>query len=131
MLRSGSFARTVKIHKLSGATIWKQYVFIYQIKFSNSRLFSWRESFRSNFFWLNFFLGAFFRVQFYQGFFFWGIFSAEFFPSAVNLGLTVIDKSFFPTSFVGDRFQGNLFSFGKHKLFQKIFIWHHMFEDTS
>ena len=38
--RCSDFARTVKIHKLSGATIRKQYVFIYQIKISNSRLFS-------------------------------------------------------------------------------------------
>ena len=34
--------------------------------------------------------------------------------------LTVSEKSVFPTSFGHDRFQGNLFSFQKHKRLQKI-----------
>ena len=40
----------------------------------------------------------------------------------VNMGLTVSDKSVFPTSFGRGRFQGNLFSFEKQKWLQKIFI---------
>ena len=38
----------------------------------------------------------------------------------VNMGLTVSEKSVFPTSFGRGRFQGNLFSFEKHKWLQKI-----------
>ena len=38
----------------------------------------------------------------------------------VNMGLTVSEKSVFPTSFGRGRFQGNLFSFEKHKWVQKI-----------
>ena len=38
----------------------------------------------------------------------------------VNMGLTVSEKSVFPTSFGRDRFQGNLFLFEKHKWLQKI-----------
>ena len=38
----------------------------------------------------------------------------------VNMGLTVSEKSVFPTSFDCGRFQGNLFSFEKHKWLQKI-----------
>ena len=34
--------------------------------------------------------------------------------------LTVSEKSVFPTSFGRGRFQGNLFSFEKHKWLQKI-----------
>ena len=36
------------------------------------------------------------------------------------MGLTVSEKSVFPTSFGRGRFQGNLFSFEKHKWLQKI-----------
>ena len=36
------------------------------------------------------------------------------------MGLTVSEKSVFPTSFGRDRFQGNLFLFEKHKCSQKI-----------
>ena len=36
------------------------------------------------------------------------------------MGLTVSEKSVYPTSFGRDRFQGNLFSFGKHKWLQQI-----------
>ena len=39
---------------------------------------------------------------------------------AVNVGLTVSEKSVFPTSFGRGRFQRNLFSFEKHKWLQKI-----------
>ena len=35
------------------------------------------------------------------------------------MGLTVSEKSVFPTSFGRGRFQGNLFSFEKHKWLQK------------
>ena len=38
----------------------------------------------------------------------------------VNMGLTVSEKSVFPTSFDRGCFQGNLFSFEKHKWLQKI-----------
>ena len=37
----------------------------------------------------------------------------------VNMGLTVSEKSVFPTSFGRGPFQGNLFSFEKHKWVQK------------
>ena len=36
------------------------------------------------------------------------------------MGLTVSEKSVFSTSFGHGRFQGNLFSFEKHKWLQKI-----------
>ena len=36
------------------------------------------------------------------------------------MGLTVSEKSVFPTSFGCGRFQGNLFSFEKHKWLQEI-----------
>ena len=36
------------------------------------------------------------------------------------MGLTVSEKSVFPTSFGRGRFQGNLFLFEKHKWLQKI-----------
>ena len=36
------------------------------------------------------------------------------------MGLTISEKSVFPTSFDRDRFQGNLFSFEKLKWLQKI-----------
>ena len=36
------------------------------------------------------------------------------------MGLTISEKSVFPTSFGCGRFQGNLFSFEKHKWLQKI-----------
>ena len=36
------------------------------------------------------------------------------------MGLTVSEKSVLPTSFGRGRFQGNLFSFEKHKWLQKI-----------
>ena len=36
------------------------------------------------------------------------------------MGLTVSEKSVFPTSFGRGSFQGNLFSFEKHKWLQKI-----------
>ena len=39
---------------------------------------------------------------------------------AVNMGLTVSEKSVFPTSFSHGHFQGNLFSFEKHKWLHKI-----------
>ena len=38
----------------------------------------------------------------------------------VNMGLTVSEKSVFPTSFGRGRFKGNLFSFEKHKCLLKI-----------
>ena len=38
------------------------------------------------------------------------------------MGLTVSEKSVFPTSFSRRRFQGNLFSFEKHKWLQNIFF---------
>ena len=38
----------------------------------------------------------------------------------MNVGLTVSEKSVFPTSFDRGRFQGNLFSFEKRKWLQKI-----------
>ena len=38
------------------------------------------------------------------------------------MGLSVSDKSVFPTSFGRGRFQGNLFSFEKHKWLQKFYL---------
>ena len=38
----------------------------------------------------------------------------------VNVALAVTEKSVFPTSFGSGRFQGDLFSFQKHKWLQKI-----------
>ena len=38
----------------------------------------------------------------------------------MNIGLTVSEKSVFPDSFSGGRFQGNLFSFENYKWLQKI-----------
>ena len=46
------------------------------------------------------------------------------------MGLTVSEKSVFPTSFGRGRFQGNLFSFEKHKWLQKIlfdvYVWRYV-----
>ena len=39
----------------------------------------------------------------------------------VNMGLTVSEQFFFPTSFGRGHFQGNLFSFEKHKCLQILF----------
>ena len=38
------------------------------------------------------------------------------------MGLTVSEKSVFPTSFGRGRFQGNLFSFEKHKGYRRFYL---------
>ena len=43
--------------------------------------------------------------------------------STVNIGLTVSEKSVFPTTFGQSSFQRNLFSFGKHMWLHKVLFY--------
>ena len=51
------------------------------------------------------------------------------------MGVTVSEKSVFPTSFGYANFQGNLFSFEKHKQSQKIYltsyVWRYITNDIN
>ena len=131
MFRYGCFARTVKIHNLVEIQSGNSMSWYAKQKSQAVDYFPKGRSFRSMFFWLNSFLCVFSKCNFTTGLFSGEFFPQIFFPSTVNMGLTVTDKSVFETSFGRGRFQGNLFSFEKHKWLQNIFTWRHMFRDTS